>query len=309
MKAVFMGTPEPAVPCLYETAAWADETVVYTQPDRPRGRSGRPRPSAVKQAAAELGLAVRQPERIRGDAGELGWLRGYAPDLVVVVAYAQILPQEVLDIPRLGCINVHFSLLPRYRGAAPVQWALIRGETETGITTMKMDAGLDTGPILKQSRVTIAPDETAGELTARLAQSAPGLLRATLEGLRDESIIEAAQDEAQASHAPRLTREDGRLEWCEPARAIVDRVRGVTPWPGARAQVAGEELKVLRARLGEGAADPGRVLAVRDGAGILVAAADGAVWLVEVQAPGRKPLPGEAYARGRQDWAFPEAGS
>lgn len=298
-----MGTPDAAVGCLEATVAWADETVVFTQPDRPSGRSHERRASPVKARAVALGLPVRQPERLRGDAATLDWLRAFAPDLIVVVAYAQILPREVLEVPRLGCVNVHFSLLPAYRGAAPVQWALIRGETETGLSTMRLDAGLDTGPILLQQRTAIGPEETAGELTARLAAAAPSLLQRTLEGTVDGSIIEREQDSSAATLAPKLTPDDGWLDWTRPAPELLNRVRGVTPWPGARAVVAGETVKVLRAGRGDGDGRPGTVLATATGRGILMATGAGAVWLREVQAPGRRPMPGEAYARGRQDWA------
>lgn len=301
MKAVFMGTPEHAVPCLEATCAWAGgELAVVTQPDRPRGRSGRPEPPPVKARALELGLAVLQPERLRGDAETLAWLREAAPEVIVVVAFGQILPPDVLAVPRLGCVNVHFSLLPKYRGAAPVQWAILRGETETGIATMLMDEGLDSGDVLLTERVEIGAEETAGELLDRLAARAPGLLRRTLEELAAGRLTGVPQDPEAATWAPRLTREDGQIDWRRPASELVRRVRGVTPWPGALAEVEGEPLKLWRVRLGEGEGQPGQILEISNEKGILVAAGEGAIWLEEVQAPGRSRVRGGEYARGRR---------
>jgi len=300
MRAVFMGTPDIAVPCLDAVVAWADETRVVTQPDRPRGRSGVPQPSPVKERAIALGLEVVQPERLRREPDFLPWLQTAAPDVVVVVAFGQILPAEVLQTPRLGCVNVHFSLLPKYRGAAPVQWTLLRGEVETGITTMLMDEGLDTGPILATQRVAIAADEDAGALLERLAGLAPRLLRSTLEELAAQRLTPRAQAHDEATLAPRLSREDGRIDWSRPAGEIVALVRGVNPWPGASAELAGEPVKVLAAASGDGAGEPGSILAVDREGGLLVAAGQGAVWLRRVQAPGRKPDSGAEYAHGRR---------
>lgn len=300
MSAVFMGTPDVAVPCLEATVAWAGGAVrVVTQPDRPRGRSSQPQPSPVKRRADELGLEVVQPDLIRGNRSFLTWLEREPVEVGVVVAYGHILPREVLYSPRLGCVNVHFSLLPKYRGAAPVQWALIRGETETGITTMLMDEGLDSGPILLQERVAIAPDETAGELLARLAAMAPRILSATLEELPALRGRATDQDREAATTAPRLSKDHGIIDWSQPAEAIVALIRGVTPWPGATADLAGEAVRICRATVGAGAGRPGALLAVEAG-GLLVAAGSGAVWLEEVQAPGRRPMGGEAYARGKR---------
>lgn len=295
-----MGTPEIAVPCLRATAAWADEVRVVTQPDRPRGRSGTPQPPPVKVAASELGLEVVQPERIRDEPEFLPWLSAAPTDVIVVVAFGQILPAEVLDHPQHGCLNVHFSLLPKYRGAAPVQWALIEGEQETGVCTMLMDEGLDTGDILLCRTVAIEAEEHAGALLDRLAALAPEVLRESLEEWCAGRLTRTPQDEARATKAPRLRREDGRLDWAQPADRIVARVRGVTPWPGATAEVAGETVKVLRAAVGDGAGAPGEVLDLADDKGLLIAAGRDAVWLREVQEPGRKAVGGAAYARGKR---------
>ncbi len=295
-----MGTPAIAVGCLEATVAWADRVRVVTQPDRPQGRSGQPQPSPVKSRALELGLEVVQPERLRRDEAFLAWLRAEPVDVAVVVAFGQILPPEVLATPRLGCVNVHFSRLPKYRGAAPVQRALIAGEPVTAVATMMMDEGLDTGPVLLTQEVAIGAAETAGELLDRLAALAPEVLTRTLEELAAGRLTAVAQDHAAATLAPRLTKDDGRLDWTWPAPVLVNRVRGVTPWPGATAEVAGEVVKVLAAGPGEGTGPPGAVLAIRDGQGILVATGEGAVWVRQVQAPGRKAVPAEAYARGRR---------
>lgn len=300
MRAVFMGTPDIAVPCLEALAAWADSTAVVTQPDRPRGRQGTPQPSPVKARALALGLQVVQPERIRGDEGFMTWLRDAAPEVIVVVAFGQLLPKVVLDLPPYGCVNVHFSLLPKYRGAAPVQWALLRGEVETGITTMWMDEGLDTGPILGRQTVAIGDDEDAGALLERLAGLAPGLLTATLEGLVAGRISPVPQVHEEATPAPRLSREDGIIAWTDRAAAIVARVRGLNPWPGTTSELVGEPLKILAAAVGDGCGEPGTILAVDRSQGLLVAAGEGAVWLKRVQAPGRKPVSGAEYAHGRR---------
>lgn len=295
-----MGTPDIAVPCLEAVARWADgQVAVVTQPDRPKGRSSTPQPSPVKARAVELGLEVVQPERLRRNQEFADWLTTKAPDVVVVVAFGQILPAEVLATPRLGCVNVHFSLLPKYRGAAPVQWALLNGEGETGVATMLMDEGLDTGDILLTRVVTIDPQETAGDLLARLATLAPAVLSETLEELSAGRLISVPQDDSAASLAPRLAKEDGEIDWCQEATAIVNRVRGLTPWPGATALVCGERVKVLKAVVAEGTGEPGRLLAVADGRGLLVAAGDQAVWVERLQPPGRKAMRGEEYARGR----------
>lgn len=306
-SAVFMGTPEIAVPCLEAVVAWAARVRVVTQPDRPAGRSGQPRPSPVKARAEALGLEVAQPERLRGNEPFQRWLQAEPVDVIVVVAFGQILPPAVLSAPRLGCVNVHYSLLPKYRGAAPVQWALINGETVTGVTTMLMDEGLDTGDLLLADEVAIEPDETAGALLTRLAALAPGTLRRTLEGLAAGTLTPQPQDEARAVLAPRLSKSDGQLDWSQPAQALVNRVRGVTPWPGAVAELAGETIKVLAASVVQppsataapGTA-PGTVLAVDDERGVQVAAGHGAVWLHEVQEPGRRALPASVYARGKR---------
>jgi methionyl-tRNA formyltransferase len=299
VRVVFMGSPEFAVPTLRAVARVAEIVAVVTQPDKPAGRGQSVIAPAVKQAAAELlpGVPVLQPRSARtpelADA-----LRPLVPDVGVVVAYGKILPQSLLDLPRHGCLNVHGSLLPRYRGAAPIQWAVIRGETETGITIMQLDAGMDTGPMLLTGKVEIADDDTAGSLAPRLATLGASLMVDALAALAEGRLVPTAQDGALATMAPMLKKEDGRIDWARPARVVRDHIRGVDPWPGAYTTLGGEPFKLWGARLAEGAGKPGTVLGV-DGHGMRVATADGAVALTDVQVPGRKRLAATVFNVGR----------
>jgi methionyl-tRNA formyltransferase len=258
MKLLFCGTPEFAVPTLRRLHAEGFPiAAVLTQPDRPKGRGLAPAASPVKQAALELGLRVEQPETLRGEAGR-ALVAHYQPEAVVIVGYGQIIPAEFLSLPRHGWINLHASLLPRYRGAAPVQWALIRGEAVTGVTTMRIDAGLDTGPILLQTEELIRDDDTAVTLGARLAERGAPLVVETLRGLASGSLTPRPQDDAQASKAPLLKREDGRIDWSLPVREIYNRVRGLVPWPGAFTTFRGKNLHLWWAKPAEGPAGAGR---------------------------------------------------
>lgn len=300
---VFMGTPELATPCLRMLAEQeAGAVLVVTQPDRPRGRSGRPQPPPVKVAAQELGLEVFQPERVN-QAAAVAKLAAAEPEFIVVVAYGEILRRRVLELPRRGGLNVHFSLLPKYRGAAPVHWAILRGETETGVTTMRMDEGLDTGDLLLQRAVAIAPKDTSETLARRLAEVAPEVLRATLVGLRAGTLQPRPQDPAQATWAPPLTKEDGRLRWAESALEIDRRVRGTRPWPGAFTTHRGHLLKVWEVEIvnnfSAAGGIPGEVVEIRKNQGVLVRAQSGAVLLKIVQPEGGKPIRGDEYATGR----------
>lgn len=300
---VFMGTPEWAVPCLDTVAEIEGGDVwVITPPDRPRGRSGTPQPPPVKVAAQARGLPVRQPARINAPE-EVAVLAAARPDLVVVVAYGALLSPAILAIPVRGCINVHFSLLPKYRGAAPVQWALIRGETETGITTMLMDEGLDTGDILQQRVVPIDPAETALELLIRLGQIAPGVLRETIEAWRAGALVPRPQDPAQATLAPKLRKEDGVIDWTQPATDLAHQIRGMVPWPGAFTVHRGQPLKIWRAEvipdLKQAGGVPGEVVELRNNQGVVVQTGDGTLLLQIVQVPGGNRIRGDEYARGR----------
>lgn len=299
MDLIFLGTPHFAVPTLRRLVASRHRILAaVTNPDRPRGRGRRLTPSPVKQAALELGLPVLQPESPR-DRDLPGQLAELGADVFAVVAYA-ILPRRLLAIPRLGSVNLHPSLLPAYRGAAPIIWALFNGETETGITTFRLNPRVDAGDLLLQERAAIGPDETAGELEARLAELGAALVVRSLDGLEDGTLTPAPQGQEGVTRAPKLCREDGRLNWSWPALRLHNRVRGANPVPGAFTEWRGEPLKVHgtrpRPNLAPGA--PGTVLRADDGDGLVVAAGDGAVALLEVQPAGKGTMKGPDFVRG-----------
>jgi methionyl-tRNA formyltransferase len=305
MRLVFLGTPAFAVPSLHALAAAPDMEVagVLCQPDRPAGRGGELRAPAVKAAAAELGLPVYQPERIKRPEA-LAWLQAQAPEALVVVAYGQLLPAAVFNLPRWGAINAHASLLPLYRGAAPIQWAIARGETVTGVTTMRIEAGLDTGPMLLRRETPIGPEETATELSARLAALAAELLLATLRGLAAGTVVPAPQPAAGATLAPLLTRADATVHWGAAAREIYNRWRGFQPWPGIATTFRGRRLQILACR--PAPAPPGPKQSVGAAPGtlactgdrLLAACGEGWLQLDAVQLEGRRPAPGADFARG-----------
>jgi methionyl-tRNA formyltransferase len=271
---------------------------LITQPDRERGRGRALAAPPLKPVAEARGVRVLQPARVR-DPRALEELRALAPELQVVVAYGQILPRALLDLPERGTVNVHASLLPAYRGAAPIQWAIASGETETGVTTMLIDEGLDTGPTLLARRTPIGPAETAGELEPRLARLGADLLLDTLRGLADGSLAPKPQDAARASLAPMIRKTDGRIDWNTPAQAIERRVRGFNPWPGAYALLAGRSIKVLRAAAGAASDDPaGTVTAIEPDAVVVACGAGTALALLEVQPESRRPMPAPAFAAG-----------
>jgi methionyl-tRNA formyltransferase len=300
MNLIFLGTPEFAVPTL-ESLLKAGHTIleVVTQPDRPKGRQQTLIPSPVKAAALRHGLTVWQPERIR-HAESVEHLRALAPDAMVIVGYGQIIPQSVIDIVPLGIINVHASLLPELRGAAPIQWSIARGYEKTGVTTMKIDAGLDTGDIALQWETPIDSDETAPELSPRLAAAGADLLVETLEGLARRTISFAPQDSTQATWAPILKKEDGRIDWTLPAKTIHNLIRGLQPWPGAFTMFRGQSLHLWRSRLVSAKWDlaPGAI--VKDG-GVFAVGGDGAsLELLELQLEGRKRMPAGVFANGHR---------
>lgn len=297
-----MGTPEFAVPSLRALVEAGYEVAgVFTQPDRPAGRGKKLSACPVKQYAQENGLKVFQFERLRRPEG-VEALRALEPDMVVTAAFGQILSQALLDIPRLGTVNVHASLLPGHRGAAPVNWCIIAGESVSGVTTMLTDAGLDTGDILLKRSTPVGEEETAGELTVRLAQLGAQLLIETIRGIEAGSITPVKQDEARASYEPMLKKETGRINFELPAREIVNLVRGVNPWPGAWTGFMGGQLKIWRARAVEAPRPglPGEVLLANAKSGLVVACGQGALEVIEMQAPNARRMTARAYLAGKQ---------
>jgi methionyl-tRNA formyltransferase len=299
MRILFMGTAPFAVPSLIGLMdAGHDVLGVVTQPDKPVGRKREMQPSAVKTAALERGLAVFQPERLRRDAGFLETARGMAPDLVAYAAYGQIIPQKFLDIPRLGCWNVHGSLLPKYRGAAPIQWSIANGDETTGVCVMIAEAGLDTGPVLASQPMDILPDDTAGTLGERMARIGADLLTATIAESERGPLSPAAQDESLATFAPTIEKADARLNWTRPARALEPFIRGMNPKPGAWTTWRGQDFKVWLARPSDerGAGAPGTVRL--EGRRVLAATGEASLELVTVQPAGKKAMPALDWARG-----------
>ncbi len=300
-RVVFMGTPEFSVPSLAALAGSEQVVLAVTNPDRPSGRGQALSAPPVKAEAVRRGIPVFQPEKAKAPES-VARIAADSPDLIVVVAYGHILPPSILSIPRLGCINVHASLLPRYRGAAPINWAIARGETTTGVTIMKMDAGMDTGPMLHVRAMPIGEDDTAGTMFPKLAALGAEALAEALRKLHDGTLTETPQDNAQATYAPILKKEHGLIDWSRSAREVRDLVRGMTPWPSAYVVHGGRTLKVLAAAVDGGAAPPrapGEIVAVgKDG--IVVACGQGALRLEQVQPEGGKAMPAWAYAQGRR---------
>jgi methionyl-tRNA formyltransferase len=297
MRLVFLGTPAFAVPTLERTVEAGHHVLaVLTQPDRARGRGQHAAAPPVKEAALRLGLPVYQPERVRRPEA-VEYLRGLAPDSMVVVGYGQIIPQSVIDLAPLGIINVHASLLPAYRGAGPIQWAILNGETRTGVTTMRIDAGLDTGDMLLKAETAIDPEEDATELGRRLAAMGADLLVETLRGLKAGTIVPEKQDPASATYAPLLKKEDGRIDWTLSAAAIHNRVRGLQPWPGAYTTLRGHMLHVWKARPLAGPCAPGRIVSLKP---LAIGCGEDRLELIEVQLEGRKRMPAADFANGHR---------
>jgi methionyl-tRNA formyltransferase len=297
MLAVFMGTPPFAVATLEALVRHGDTVaLVITQPDRPAGRGRKLTPSAVKQHAAELGLPVYQPEKIRAPEA-LERLREIAPEIIVVVGYGQIIPQTIIDLPRYGIVNVHSSLLPKYRGAAPMNWAIANGETTTGVTTMRIEKRLDAGDMLLKRETAIGTAETAPQLAERLAPMGAALLIETLEGLAAGTITPEKQDEAEATYAPILKREDGWIDWERPASEIFNRIRGFDPWPGAYTSFRDKRLHVRRARaLTDASLPPGRISI---GQGLRAGCGGGtALQFDQLQLEGKQRITADDFVRG-----------
>jgi methionyl-tRNA formyltransferase len=295
---IFMGTPEFAVPSLRALVETDEEVrLVVTQPDRMKGRGHALSSPPVKDLALSYGINVLQPEKIRGREFHEE-LASYKPEFIIMVAYGRILPRTILDLPARGCINVHASLLPKYRGAAPIQWALIRGEKITGITTMLMDEGLDTGDILLQSRLEIDKNDNAERLFGKLADLGAGTLIDTLRGVRS-GIVRPVPQAGEPSFAPSLKKEDGTIDWRKSAAGIADFIRGVNPWPSATCSLGAEKIKIIRARAIEGKGEPGRI--EKASGGLLIAGtSDGLLQIEEVQPEGKKIMPAAAFIAGRR---------
>jgi methionyl-tRNA formyltransferase len=294
LRLAFMGTPEFARASLAALiAAGHDIAAVYSQPPRPAGRGQQPRPSPVQALAEQEGLPVATPTILK-DPAEQARFAALELDAAVVAAYGLILPPAILKAPRRGCLNIHASLLPRWRGAAPIQHAILAGDAETGITIMQMDEGLDTGPILLGQSVPIEPDDTGASLHDRLAAVGADLIVDALEKLAAGELTARAQPAEGAIYAPKLTREDGRLDWRRPAAELARRVRALAPWPGAWCEADAERLKILAAQPVAGSGAAGRVLDDR----LTVACGEGALRLLTLQRPGKAPLPAEAFLRG-----------
>jgi methionyl-tRNA formyltransferase len=299
MRVVFLGNDPWSVPSMRSVAASRhDLAVVLTRVPRPAGRGRTPRPTAVAEAARELSLPLREVETVRDGPG-FDALREATPDVLAVVAYGEILPPEVLEAPRVAPVNVHFSLLPLLRGADPVRRAILEGMEVTGVTTMRMEEGLDTGPVLLQVEEAIRDGDDAGELGGRLAERGGELLVETLDGLEAGSIDERPQDDSIATVAPKLRPEEQWIDWSADAEAVIRRIRALAPEPGARTRDGGSTLKVLRATRAEGGGEPGEVVASTKRS-VAVAAGTGAVMLDEVVPEGRRRMRGEEWARGRR---------
>jgi methionyl-tRNA formyltransferase len=300
VRAIFFGTPAIAVPSLEALAALADVRGVVCQPDRPAGRGLAPKAPPVKERALALGLEVVQPEKIRTpEFAE--WVRSREADVALVIAYGRILPKAVLEAPRRGCLNLHASILPKYRGAAPITWAIVRGEQETGVSLMQMDEGCDTGPVYSVHRIPIGEATTADDLARDLGELAARVVRDDLVRVTSGDIEATPQRGDLATTAPLLTKDDGRIAWDRPARAVHDHVRGMTSWPGAFTLAGGKTLKVLEARVASESGargEPGLVLEAGK-RGVEVACGEGSLAIVRGQIEGRKALPAAELAGGR----------
>lgn len=303
MRIVYMGTPDFAVPALRAIADSPDHDVVgvFTNPDRPRGRGKSVAMSAVKQCALEYDIEVCQPERFRGNPDALRQLEDWAPDCAVVAAYGQILPQSALDVPKFGCVNIHASLLPKYRGAAPINWCIIRGESVTGICTMQMEAGLDTGPVLMRGELEIGPLETAGELHDRLMVLGADLILPTLAGLANGSIEAEPQDDEQSTYAPMMSKDTGRIDWTQSARDIANLIRGTNPWPGAWTTHNGARIKLHLAEAvmtAQPTGGPGVIGELARNKMLVINCGEGVLSVINVQAPGSRAMPVHDFLNG-----------
>ena len=306
---VFCGTPAFAVPTLEKLVEGGFPVrLVVTQPDRPKGRGMQLTPSPVKRKASQLGLQISQPEKIKTNEEFRAQLSAAKPDAIVVVGYGRIIPSWMLDLPPLGNLNLHASLLPKYRGAAPIQWAIARGESVTGVTTMRIDSGLDTGGILLQKEIPIAPDDTAETMAPGMAAIGADLMVETLRGLQAGTIRAQPQDNARATLAPILNKEDGRIDFHLPAQEILNRLRGFQPWPGAFTSFRGKNLHVWAARPAEGILEGGEI-AVKGGDLLVGCGGRTSLQLLEVQIEGKKRMAASDFVHGHQPRAGEKLGS
>ncbi len=300
MRIIFMGTPEFAAPAIDSLLAAGHEiAAVFSQPDKPKGRGYTLTPPPVKVKALEHGIPVYQPTSMK-DGEALKLFREIQPDVGVVIAYGKILPQDILDAPKFGCINVHASLLPKYRGAAPIQWSVIDGESRTGVTTMQMDAGLDTGDMLMKCETDISPDETAGELHDRLSAMGAELIVRTLNALEKGQLRPEKQDNSLSCYARMLTKELCAVDWSKSARDIHNQIRGLSPWPVATAVLEGKKIKLHRSAVSETDAPEaqcGEIIALDP---LTVQCGSGAIELLEIQAEGKKRMTARDYLRGHR---------
>jgi methionyl-tRNA formyltransferase len=292
-----MGTAVFALPTLQAVVAAEEVVAVVTQPDRPQGRGREVAPPLVKARALDLGLPVLQPERVK-EPLFLAQLAELKPELIVVAAFGQILPPVILDLPPMGCVNVHPSLLPKYRGAAPFQWAIIKGESRTGVSVYRMDQGMDTGPLLLTREVEIGEDETAEELGKRLAEIGGELVVEAIKGLKQGTLKPQPQDEQGASYAPLFKKTDGLIPWQEDAAQIRNRIRGMVPWPVAYTMWQGKQIKIYRARIGKGIGTPGEIISLDSG--IEVASGKGSIFIEELQIEGGRRIRCDEFCRGHR---------
>ena len=297
MQIIFFGTPEFAVPPLQALLdSGHDVIAVVTQPDRRKGRGKHLAPSPVKVEAQKQGVKILQPEKIK-DRGFIDGLRELKPEAIILVAYGQILPNDIIQLPEYGCINVHASMLPKYRGASPINKAIIEGERKTGITTMLMDEGMDTGPILLQQEIDIDPDDTAGSLSYKLAETGSTLLLRTLEDIENNTVTPVPQPEG-ATYAPLLLKADGFIPWAESAEMICNFIRGMTPWPAAYGFLEGERIKILKAVPHDGDGEKGAIISIEKNT-ILVGAGQGSIAIHELQPAGKPVMSAGAFVQGR----------
>ncbi len=295
MKIVFMGTPDFAVPCLKALIDDGNEIVgVFSQPDKPKGRKLTLTPPPVKAAAIENGLQVYQPTTLK-DGKALEILKELKPEMIVVAAYGKILPKEIIDFPKYGCINVHASLLPEYRGASPIQTAIIDGRTKTGVTAMYMDVGLDTGDMLMKTEVEIGADETADELHDRLSEAGASLIVRVVHSAAEGTLVRETQDDTKSSYAKMLTKDMSVIDFRESAQNVHNRIRGLNSWPGATAQLNGKKVKLHRTVVSEKNGEPGQVLSLSP---LLVACGKGSIEITEIQPEGKRKMTAQEFVNG-----------